>query len=164
MGKKCIILGIDPGSRITGYGILEVGESKRGQSVVYVSSGAIRINLEDSSALKLKQIFEGVSELIDAYHPNEMAIEQVFFYKNPSTALKLGQARGVAMVAASLSEIPVIEYSARRVKQSVVGYGAATKEQVQMMICRLLELTGVPSVDAADALAIAWCHAQMRKL
>lgn len=153
-----IILGIDPGSRITGYGVIQTN----GIEHRYVASGCIRLetnNLND----RLYQIYAGIKEIIATYTPEEAAIEQIFMHQNPGSALKLGQARGVAIVAAANHQITVSEYSARQVKQSVVGYGAAKKEQVQSMVQRLLNLSGVPQKDAADALAIALCHAHSRR-
>jgi crossover junction endodeoxyribonuclease RuvC len=152
-----IILGIDPGSRITGYGIVEVIDKR----ISYLGSGCIRMT-HDDMAERLQQLFTSLREIVTRYQPQELAIEQVFFYQNPNTALKLGQARGVAIVAATLSGLSVSEYSARQIKQSVVGYGAAAKEQVQEMVRRLLQLSGCPQVDASDALAVALCHAHTR--
>ena len=149
-----IILGIDPGSRITGYGIIE----QKGQKLTYVGSGCIRINA-DTLAEKLHIIFNGVSEVIRQFNPQLFAIEQVFMARNPDSALKLGQARGAAIVAATTNDLPVAEYSARQVKQAVVGTGGADKTQVQMMVKTLLKLPGTPQEDAADALAVAMCHA-----
>lgn len=148
------ILGIDPGSRRTGYGVIDVAGSK----IAYISSGIIRLP-EESLPDRLKIIFDGVSEIIEQYHPKHMGIEEVFFAKDPRAALKLGQARGAAIVAGVNAGLPVGEYSARSVKQAVVGTGAADKHQVQMMITQLLKLSQAPSEDAADALAVAICHA-----
>ncbi len=148
-----IILGIDPGSRITGYGIVE----QQGNKFTYVASGCIRLS-GDELAGRLQQIFKGVSEIISQYHPKEFAIEQVFMAKNPDSALKLGQARGAAIVAATQFDLPVAEYAARQIKQSVVGNGGADKAQVQHMVKFLLKLPGTPQADAADALAVALCH------
>lgn len=153
-----IILGIDPGSRITGYGLIQ----SNGNQHQYVSSGCIRIKA-DTLSEKLQQIFDGIREIMMEFRPEEAAIEEVFMHQNAGAALKLGQARGAAMVAMSVHAIPVAEYSARQVKQAVVGYGAAKKEQVQHMICTILSLNGTPQEDAADALAIALCHAQTRQ-
>ena len=152
------ILGIDPGSRITGYGIIQF-EKNRYQ---YIGSGCIKIIAEET-AQRLQQIFSGLREIIASYQPQEIAIEKIFMQNNASSALKLGQARGVAIVAASLEGLPVYEYSARQVKQAVVGYGNAEKHQIQQMICRLLKLDKQPSPDAADALAIAICHANSHR-
>jgi crossover junction endodeoxyribonuclease RuvC len=150
-----IVLGIDPGSRITGYGILRA-EARR---ISYVASGCIRVHAE-TLVEKLQQIYSGVIELIQQYQPNEFAIEEVFLAHNVRSALKLGQARGAAIVAAGRFALPVNEYAARKVKQTVVGYGAADKAQVQHMVQQLLSLNAKPMSDAADALAIAYCHLQ----
>lgn len=152
-----IILGIDPGSRVTGYGLIR----EKNRQLSYLDSGCIRTAGSEFSE-RLLHIFNGICELMDHFSPNEVAIEQVFMHKNVSSALKLGHARGVAMVACASHRIPVNEYSARAVKQSVVGYGAAQKEQVQQMVVQLLRLNQSPQSDAADALAIAICHSHMR--
>jgi len=152
-----LILGIDPGSRITGYGVINsVGSKKE-----YVASGCIRLK-GDALPERLQQVFEGVTEVISRYCPQEMAIEQVFMARNADSALKLGQARGVAIVAGTNQELPIYEYAARKVKQSVVGNGSADKAQVQHMVAHILKLPGLPQVDAADGLAIALCHAHTR--
>lgn len=148
-----IILGIDPGSRLTGYGVVR----QTGQKFDYIASGCIRLTLNDIPD-RLKQIFDGVSEIIQQTQPDVFAIEQVFMARNPDSALKLGQARGAAIVAAKNAGLEVFEYSARQVKQAVVGTGAADKTQVQHMIRTLLKLPGNPQADAADALAVAMCH------
>lgn len=148
-----IILGIDPGSRLTGYGVIK----KVGAKIDYVASGCIRLSIA-SIPERLQQIHSGVSQIISQYNPDEFAIEQVFMAKNPDSALKLGQARGAAIVAATNHDLSVAEYSARQIKQSVVGKGAADKTQVQHMVCQLLSLTKKPQADAADALAVALCH------
>jgi len=153
-----IILGIDPGSRITGYGLINVVGNKH----EYVASGCIRIKGE-ALAERLDQVFEGVSEVIRRYSPQEFAIEQVFMARNADSALKLGQARGVAIVAATQQQLPIHEYAARQVKQAVVGKGSAEKSQVQHMVAHMLKLPGLPQADAADALAIAICHANTRQ-
>lgn len=149
-----IILGIDPGSRITGYGLI----ARRHGKLVYVASGCIRLKT-DALPERLSQIFSSVGEVIKQYGPQQFAIEQVFMAKNPDSALKLGQARGAAIVAATQSQLPVAEYSARQIKQAVVGKGGADKSQVQHMVKHLLGLPGTPQADAADALAVALCHA-----
>ena len=150
-----LILGIDPGSRKTGYGIINYLNGKP----CYVTSGVIRIQAELALPERLKVIFDSVVEIIEHYQPQEFAIEQVFMASNASSALKLGQARGAAIVAACFHDLPVSEYEARKVKQAVVGTGAADKTQVQHMIKSLLKLEGTPQEDAADALAVALCHA-----
>lgn len=148
-----IILGIDPGSRITGYGLIKIEKNK----AVYLASGCIKVT-HDELAVRLKRIFESVSEIITQFSPTAFAIEQVFMAKNPDSALKLGQARGAAIVAATQFDLPVDEYSARQIKQSVVGTGSADKAQVQHMVKHLLKLPRTPQADAADALAVALCH------
>jgi crossover junction endodeoxyribonuclease RuvC len=152
-----IILGIDPGSVITGYGVIRIDKLKP----AYIASGCIRV-AGDNIAAKLQQIFHSLREVITQYVPTEIAIEQVFMHRNPGSALKLGQARGGALVAAALDGQPVFEYSAKQIKQAVVGYGAADKVQVQKMVQTLLSLSAVPQADAADALAVALCHTNTR--
>jgi crossover junction endodeoxyribonuclease RuvC len=148
-----IILGIDPGSRITGYGVLR----QVGTKFEYLGSGCIRVQ-GDELAPRLQQIYNGVTEIIRQFQPTMFAIEQVFMAKNPDSALKLGQARGAAIVAATNNQLPVSEYSARQIKQAVVGKGSAEKAQVQHMVTYLLKLPATPQADAADALAVALCH------
>lgn len=150
-----IILGIDPGSRLTGFGVIEA----KGSKLRYITSGCIRIDTSQDLAYRLKQIFTCVSQIIEEQNPTEFAIEQVFMGKNVDSALKLGQARGSAIVAASMQDLPVAEYAARSIKQAVTGRGGADKEQVQHMVQILLSLPGKPQADAADALAIAITHA-----
>ena len=152
-----IILGIDPGSRITGYGVIR----SHGSKIEHLANGSLKVGTGEL-ADRLSKIYKGLSEVIEQYQPAEMAIEQVFMAKNADSALKLGQARGVAIVASSNRGIPVAEYSARQVKQAVVGRGAAGKKQVQHMVTALLQLENTPDEDAADALAIAICHANTR--
>ena len=147
------ILGIDPGSRKTGYGFIDV---ERGRAR-YVASGVIRIP-EGALPERLKLIFDAVSQIAGQYQPQQMAIENVFMSKSAGSALKLGQARGAAIVAATNADLPVSEYEARKVKQAVVGNGAADKLQVQHMVKTLLKLPASPQEDAADALAVALCH------
>lgn len=152
-----ILLGIDPGSRITGYGVIDVAAKPR-----YVASGCIRI-AGDDLAQKLARVYAGVSELIGLYRPGEFAIERVFLAKNADSALKLGQARGTAIVCAANHGLGVHEYAARQVKQAVTGNGGAEKSQVQHMVTALLSLEATPPEDAADALAIALTHAFARQ-
>lgn len=154
-----MILGIDPGSRITGYGIIQRVDGK----LFYVASGCIKTG-DVSLSKKLLTIFQGVSQLIQQFSPTEFAIEEVFMAKNPNSALKLGQARGAAIVAAAQADLIVHEYSARKVKQAVVGKGGADKQQVSLMVMNLLQLASPPQVDASDALAIAICHANSNQL
>ncbi len=149
------ILGIDPGSRITGFGIIDV----QGQNFQYVASGCIRIKSE-AFPERLKEIYLGIDEVVATYQPENAAIEQVFAKINVGGALKLGQARGAAICACVVRSLKVDEYSANQVKKAVVGRGHATKEQVQHMVVTHLGLNKTPQSDAADALAIALCHAQ----
>ncbi|HEY5973242.1 MAG TPA: crossover junction endodeoxyribonuclease RuvC [Geobacteraceae bacterium] len=149
------ILGIDPGSRITGYGIV----IKEGNRLVHVDNGAIFTDPKGDFAQRLKKIYQELGKVIEEYQPDAMAVEQIFFANNVQTALKLGQARGVAIVAGVNAGLSVHEYTAMQVKQAVVGYGHATKDQVQRMVKALLNLPEVAQEDAADALAVAVCHA-----
>ena len=149
------ILGIDPGLGVTGYGVVE----KRGATLTYVASGRIVSDPKQALSLRLQTILAGLNEVIESFNPIEVAVEQVFVNVNPHSTLLLGQARGAAICAAVMARLPVAEYTALQVKQSVVGQGHARKEQVQEMVKRLLKLTGLPGTDAADALACAICHA-----
>ena len=146
------VLGIDPGSRTTGYGVIEEGDTLR-----YVASGCIETTRGPFPG-RLADIFRGVEAVIAEHAPDEFVIEEVFVARNPQSAIKLGQARGVAIAAAVDAGLPVSEYAARSVKQAVVGTGRATKEQVQYMVRVLLSLSEAPKSDAADALAVAICH------
>ncbi len=148
------ILGLDPGLRVTGYGVIE----KVGSTVTYVTCGCIK-SPDGELPDRLKNILNSVQEVILRYAPAEVAVEKVFVNINPQSTLLLGQARGAAICAAVSQNLPVSEYTALQVKQAVVGNGHATKEQVQEMVKRLLNLSGYPSTDAADALACAICHA-----
>ena len=153
-----ILIGVDPGSRKTGFGIIDAvpGHNE------YLTSGVIRLP-DAPLPERLRVIHDGICELIDAYAPAELAIEQVFLARSADSALKLGQARGAAIVPCVVRGMPVSEYSARQIKQAVVGTGAAAKEQVQHMVRVLLRLPGTPAEDAADALAAALCHAHTRQ-
>lgn len=148
------ILGIDPGLRVTGFGIIELS----GQKLEYVASGCVRSG-EGELPVRLKVLLEGLQEVIATYRPDCAAVEQVFVNVNPKSTLLLGQARGAAICAAVLHALPVAEYTALQVKQAVVGAGKAHKTQVQAMVRKLLRLPGDPGPDAADALACAICHA-----
>ena len=148
-----IILGVDPGSRITGFGVIN---AEQGQ-YHYVTSGCIRMSQVYTPG-RLKQIFDGLSEVIESTRPDRAAIEQIFMFQNPGAAIKLGQARGTAMLTLAHYDLVVAEYSARQIKKSVAGTGAATKYQVQHMVQSLLGLSARPQSDAADALAMAVCH------
>ena len=164
------ILGIDPGLRVTGFGVIEIDSLKANGKIVYVTSGVIKTasakknvvaGEDDREELpaRLKVILEGLFEVIDTYNPTQVAIEKVFVNVNPQSTLLLGQARGAAISAAVIRHLSVAEYTALQVKQSVVGNGHAQKEQVQEMVKRLLNLPAAPSSDSADALACAICHA-----
>lgn len=149
-----LIIGIDPGSRLTGYGIIE----RDGAKLRFVDAGTIRTETSEMPE-RLKRIFAGIERIVKFHGPTEAAVEQVFMAQNPDSALKLGQARGAAIAALVNLDLQVAEYTARQIKQSVVGYGAADKEQVQLMVMKLLNLSIKPQQDAADALAAAICHA-----
>lgn len=164
--KTTRILGIDPGLRLTGFGVIE----KVGEKIIYVASGTIKTasgkknkieGEEDREELpaRLKIILDGLFEVIDTYQPDQAAVEKVFVNVNPQSTLLLGQARGAAISAAVMRNLSVAEYTALQVKQSVVGNGHAQKEQVQEMVKRLLNLPATPKPDSADALACAICHA-----
>ncbi len=149
------ILGIDPGLRVTGFGVID----KIGQKLAYVTSGCVRTKETDSLPERIKTLLDGIGEVIATHQPAEAAVEKVFVNVNPQSTLLLGQARGAAISALVGAALPVAEYTALQVKQAVVGHGKAAKEQVQQMVMRLLQLPGAPSPDAADALACAICHA-----
>lgn len=149
------ILGVDPGTVVTGYGILETN----GRALKTLDLGCVRLASKDSFAIRLKRIYDGLSAVIEEYNPDHFAIEDLFYAKNAKVALKMGHARGVAILAAVNHQIPTAEYSPREIKQSVVGNGGASKEQVQRMIQQVLNLPDLPEpIDAADALAVAVCH------
>lgn len=148
------ILGIDPGSRTTGYGLVELA----GQRILYIDSGCIRCG-DGALPDRLDTIFRSISEIIARHQPQVASVEQVFMARNPDSALKLGQARGAAVTALKQASLDVFEYTALQIKQSVVGRGHADKQQVQHMVKALLNLDGEPQADAADALAAAICHA-----
>lgn len=149
------ILGIDPGLRVTGFGVIDAN----GNKLSYVASGVIKTPGEESLPERIKVILDGIAEVVKTYHPTQAAIEKVFVNVNPQSTLLLGQARGAAISGLVLAGLPVAEYTALQVKQAVVGHGKAAKEQVQSMIVRLLSLPGEPAADAADALACAIAHA-----
>ena len=152
------VLGIDPGFRVTGYGILDTN----GQQSRHVANGVIKTVQEESVAGRLAIIFREVGNLVDMHRPTELAIERVFVHKNADSALKLGHARSAAICASFGHELPVFEYAARQVKQAIVGKGSASKEQVQHMVRVLLSIDGTLQMDASDALGIALCHAHSR--
>jgi crossover junction endodeoxyribonuclease RuvC len=148
------ILGIDPGSRLTGFGVIEIHRRK----TIYITSGCIRTQSKDLPS-RLQEIYTGINQIIAEYQPTVSAIEQVFVHRNPASAIKLAQARGVAIVACVQQGLLVNEYAPTQIKQAIVGKGHAEKVQVQHMVKVLLSLPGSPQEDAADALAIALCHA-----
>jgi crossover junction endodeoxyribonuclease RuvC len=153
--KNRIILGIDPGTTVMGYGIIEC----EGNYLRLLSLGVLKLNKVDSHALRLKKIFEQTFSLIEKHHPDELAIEAPFFGKNVQSMLKLGRAQGVAIAAALSRSVPVFEYSPRKIKQSITGKGSASKEQVAAMLQRLLSFPEMPRhLDATDGLAAAVCH------
>lgn len=153
------VFGIDCGTEFTGYGVVEVDCEARLPKLVHLAAGTIRLNKKEKTPQRLAQVYSELVGLITLHEPECVAIEEVFFSANAKSALKLGQVRGVAMLAAATCGMPVAEYAPLSIKSSVVGYGLAAKEQVQFMVMRLLELDHAPdSPDAADALAIAICH------
>ncbi|RPH34621.1 crossover junction endodeoxyribonuclease RuvC [bacterium] len=150
-----IVLGVDPGTLVTGYGVISCTRD----TLELLDAGTIRNRGEQSMPIRLKRIYEGLQALIDRHHPDEFAIESAFYGKNAQSALKLGQARGVSILAAVEKQIPTTEYSPREVKQAVVGKGTATKEQVQFMVRALLRLQEKAMLlDTSDAIAVAICH------
>jgi crossover junction endodeoxyribonuclease RuvC len=153
--RSMIILGIDPGLRTTGFGLIE----KQGNKLRYIASGTIKTGSTGELPGRLKVILHGITEVISTYQPDCAAIEKVFVNVNPQSTLLLGQARGAAITALVHGDLSVAEYTALQVKQAVTGHGKAAKEQVQQMVARLLVLPGLPGTDAADALGVAICHA-----
>jgi len=153
------ILGIDPGSRLTGFGVVDFA----GDRALYVASGTVN-SIDGAFADRLRKIFESVGNIVEEYRPDIAAVESVFMHKNAGSALKLGHARSAAICATFARGIEIHEYAPREIKQAIVGTGAATKEQVQHMVVSLLALDGVPPVDAADALAAALCHGHQRRM
>ena len=154
------ILGIDPGSRVTGYGLVDADRGR----LVFVACGVVKTTAQQPLAYRLNEIFEGINEVVQLHRPVIAAIEEVFLATNPRSALKLGHARGAAVVAVMQNGLTVYDYSPRAIKKGVVGYGQAGKSQVQHMVRVLLGLSGAPSADAADALAVAICHANQLQL
>jgi crossover junction endodeoxyribonuclease RuvC len=153
------VFGIDCGTEITGYGVVESDDTGRQSRLLMKAMGAIRLAKSKSTAERLEQVFRELSAALERWEPDAVAIEEVFYSVNAKSALKLGQVRGVALLAAACRKLPVAEYAPLKIKSSVVGYGLAKKEQVQFMVARLLQLDQVPQpADAADALAIAICH------
>lgn len=160
MGTPVRILGIDPGSRITGWGVIET-IGPHGRKYRHVANGCLRLGGGEFSQ-RLRSLFEGLQALVADHAPHEVALEDVFLNKNPMSALKLGQARGAAMAAVACLDLPVHAYTPAKVKQSIVGNGRADKTQVNHMVQVLLNLTKAPQADAADALGIAISHAHWR--
>ncbi|MBU4483835.1 crossover junction endodeoxyribonuclease RuvC [bacterium] len=154
------ILGIDPGTHKTGYGIIE----SDGNEIKHVGSGDIKLNGKTPISLRLHDIFNALDTVIEHYDPDVIAVEDVFIAKNPKSSLKLGQAQGMVLLKAAQTGINCIEYSTREVKEALAGYGNATKEQVQFMVKNQLKINGDLSEDASDALAVAICHGQSSKL
>ncbi len=149
------LIGLDPGLRSTGWGVIDVS----GNHLVHVADGAVAPDPSQSLAWRLRSLHDGLSEILSRYMPVEAAVEETFVNKNAASTLKLGEARGVVLLAPALAGLPVAEYSANRIKKSVVGVGHANKEQVQMMVGRILPGCKISGADAADALAVAICHA-----
>ncbi|HUB94640.1 MAG TPA: crossover junction endodeoxyribonuclease RuvC [Stellaceae bacterium] len=149
------LLGLDPGLRRTGWGVIDA----QGNHLVHVADGIVSVRAEGALADRLTSLFRGLNDVLERFRPDEAAVEESFVNKNPSSTLKLGVARGVALLAPAERGIPVLEYSANLVKKSVVGVGHAEKAQVQMMVRRLLPGCLISGADAADALAVAICHA-----
>jgi crossover junction endodeoxyribonuclease RuvC len=153
------VFGIDCGTEFTGYGVVTLDCEARMPKLVHLAAGTIRLNKKEKTPQRLAQVYAELTAMITLHEPDVVAIEEVFFSANAKSALKLGQVRGVALLAAATCGLPVAEYAPLKIKSSVVGYGLAAKEQVQFMVTRLLELSEAPeSPDAADALAIAICH------
>jgi crossover junction endodeoxyribonuclease RuvC len=153
------VFGIDCGTEVTGFGVVESDDSARQSRLVMKAMGAIRLSKTKTLPVRLEQVFRELCAELERWKPDAVAIEEVFYSVNAKSALKLGQVRGVALLAAATQGLPVAEYAPLKIKSSVVGYGLAKKEQVQFMVARLLELAEVPQpADAADALAVAICH------
>ncbi len=155
-----VVLGIDPGTRQTGYAVVEAS----GDVALVVDSGAVSASPRHPFHERLRIIFDGLVDIVERYRPDEIAIEDVFVKKNVRVALKIGHIRGVALLVAAMHEVPVGEYSPGAIKQAVVGSGSASKEQVKFMVTALLKLPDVPGEDEADALAVALCHIHKRRL
>jgi crossover junction endodeoxyribonuclease RuvC len=153
------VFGIDCGTEFTGYGVVEVDCDARTPRLTHVAAGTVRLNKKEKTPQRLAQVYAELFAAMELHGPDVVAIEEVFFSANAKSALKLGQVRGVAMLAAATARLEVVEYAPLKIKSSVVGYGLAAKEQVQFMVTRLLELDTAPdSADAADALAVSICH------
>ena len=153
------VFGIDCGTEVTGYGVVETDEASRQSRLVMQAMGTIRLAKTKTLPERLQQVFLELNAQLERWQPDSVAIEEVFYSVNAKSALKLGQVRGVALLAAAAAGLPVAEYAPLKIKSSVVGYGLAKKEQVQFMVARLLDLDRIPEpADAADALAVAICH------
>ena len=152
--KSIRVIGLDPGLQNTGWGVIDIA----GNKLTYIADGTVHSKRDDPLAWRLRALHEGLAEVLTFYEPDEAAVEETFVNKNPTTTLKLGEARGVVLLAPALVGLPVSEYSANRIKKSVVGVGHAGKPQVQMMVRRLLPGCNFESADSADALAVAICH------
>ena len=154
INRSIRVIGLDPGLQNTGWGIIDIA----GNKLTHVADGTVRTTRTDPLAWRLRTLHEGLAKVLTFYEPDESAVEETFVNKNPATTLKLGEARGVVLLAPALAGLPVAEYSANRIKKSVVGVGHAGKPQVQMMVQRLLPGCDFDSADSADALAVAICH------
>ncbi len=157
------VMGIDPGTQITGYGVVE----KDGALLRHIDNGCLTARRGDVLALRLGAIYGTLLEKLEQFRPDVVAVEEIFFSKNISSALRVGEGRGIVLLAAVQKDIPIVEYSTREVKQAMTGYGQASKEQVQQMVRRILKLPEVAQMDASDALALAICHLnsfQLRKV
>ncbi len=150
-----IILGIDPGTNILGYGLIGINKN----NIELISTGVVKMQQLENHQLKLRKIFESITHIIEEYMPDEVAVEAPFFGKNVQSMLKLGRAQGVAMAATLIKDLPIVEYAPRKIKQSLTGKGSASKEQVAQMIKNLLKLNSLPKeLDASDGIAVAICH------
>jgi crossover junction endodeoxyribonuclease RuvC len=154
------IIGIDPGSRTTGYGIIE----KNGPRTIHIDNGCLTTRSANELPDRLVLIYQGLMEVFSRYHPDVVAIEEVFVAKNIMSSLRLGEARGVALLAAKQNNVVIYEYATREVKQALTGYGQASKDQIQKMVRAQLNLPEVAQEDASDALAVALCHLQSYKM
>lgn len=155
-----IILGVDPGSENTGYGIIE----KQQGTLAHVASGTIKAGPQLPFARRLEKIYDGLIKVIETYRPEVGAVEEIFFATNVRSAIKLGQVRGVALLALAQRRVECVEYTPLAVKQALVGYGRASKEQVALMVSRLLKVDGLGGLDSSDALALAICHAHSERM
>ncbi|HEX2977257.1 MAG TPA: crossover junction endodeoxyribonuclease RuvC [Bacteroidales bacterium] len=159
MLSERIILGIDPGTQVMGFGLI----ADKGKKIELITLDVFKFSYKEEHSLRLKKIFESVLGLIDKYHPDELAIEAPFFGKNVQSMLKLGRAQGVAMAAALYREVPIFEYSPRKIKQSITGNGSSSKEQVAAMLGHLMTMPQESILDATDAVAAAVCHYMQNK-